>query len=733
MAVVSCILSNHRSMCKLLRQLLLAAFTLAVLQASAQAPLNDDCANPIPVVCGTSVNGSTLMATADVAPTCGTTISAPGVWYTVQGVSGSITVSTCAQFSFDTKINVYIGNCGSLQCIGGIDDGGGCGLGSQFTFASWEGGEFLVLVQGYNNATGTFTLSVDCQAIPNDECTGALPINCGETLSGTTAGATPGDNPPCQVSLTAPAVWYMATDLVGNVVATTCPDPAYNTKLSVYRGSCGTLPCVVGNDDTPGVGTCSTVQFEALLGETYFFQVHGAGAASGAFSLGVFCTTCPAPTDLGIVTTGSQAVVQWTTANPTAQFVIEYGPVGFTPGTGTFVSGQNGVDGPPVTISGLTEETEYALYLHEQCATDSSYITGPIAFTTLGAMPENAICAGALPISCGDTIVASTALGLFTSGPTCGPANITSKGLWYSFTGNGDDVTLSTCTGTVYDSRISVFTGSCSAPICVTGNDDAPGCGTRARVVFPTVIGTDYTILVHGYLQTADEFTLVMTCAPACSPVAMGDQCADAVQLTLQQAGTYTPITATNVCAFAETLPNPSCNPYAPIVDVWFRFNSEQGVGHQVLLAASGGQALNMALYTACGGTEISCTMGATGLLNLPGLDSDTDYFLRVWNGGGTAAGPFIIAVAADFTTGITDAANQPAVLWPVPTTGLLYLNVTGTGQRVVVRDALGRVVLSTILRGAAPQVIDASLLVPGSYWLQDEGSGAVIGRMVRE
>ena len=56
-----------------------------------------------------------------------------------------------------------------------------------------------------------------------------------------------------------------------------------------------------------------------------------------------------------------------------------------------------------------------------------------------------------------------------------------------------------------------------------------------------------------------------------------------------------------------------------------------------------------------------------------------------------------------------------------------------GTGQRVVVRDAVGRVVMSTLLRGPAPQVIDASRLVPGSYWLQDSGSGAVIGRLVRE
>ncbi|MBK7483701.1 MAG: hypothetical protein IPI72_13400 [Flavobacteriales bacterium] len=250
----------------------------------------------------------------------------------------------------------------------------------------------------------------------------------------------------------------------------------------------------------------------------------------------------------------------------------------------------------------------------------------------------------------------------------------------------------------------------------------------------PLSIGTDYPVLVHGYNVAEGEFTLSMSCAPACSPLAEGDQCADAALLTLQPLGACTPITATNVCAFAQPVSNPSCNPYASVVDVWFRFNSGVATGHQVLLAALGGQPLNMALYTACAGTEISCTMDAGGALTLPDLASDTDHLLRVWNAGGADAGEFTICVEADMITGLLDApVQQPTVLWPSPTTGLVYLALDGTGQHVAVRDALGRVVLTTVLLGPAPQVIDAGRLVPGSYWLQDTGSGAVIGRMVRE
>ncbi|MBK9061405.1 MAG: hypothetical protein IPL81_16625 [Flavobacteriales bacterium] len=119
---------------------------------------------------------------------------------------------------------MYEGTCDGLQCIGGNDDGGGCGFGSQLTFATWDGGEYLVLVQGYNGATGTFTLSVDCQEIRHDECYGALPISCGETLEGSTAGATPDDNLPCQTSLPRPPCDMWPPIRWAMWSATTCPD-----------------------------------------------------------------------------------------------------------------------------------------------------------------------------------------------------------------------------------------------------------------------------------------------------------------------------------------------------------------------------------------------------------------------------------------------------------------------------------------------------------------------------
>lgn len=88
---------------------------------------------------------------------------------------------------------------------------------------------------------------------------------------------------------------------------------------------------------------------------------------------------------------------------------------------------------------------------------------GPVAFTTLATPPAvNALCGGALPIACGESVPGNTANGFFTAVPTCGAANVTTNGVWYAFTGDGQVISLSACGGNAYDTKISVFSGGCS-------------------------------------------------------------------------------------------------------------------------------------------------------------------------------------------------------------------------------------------------------------------------------
>jgi hypothetical protein len=136
-------------------------------------PPNDECVDAIPLSVPDSVTGSTIDATDSEAPFCDTDVSAPGVWYTVTGTGNTMTATTCDGFAYDTKINVYCSGCDTLICVGGDDDSE-CetnGLLSTVTWCSRPGVPYLILVDGFDGATGDFDLSISDNGVP---CEGAV-------------------------------------------------------------------------------------------------------------------------------------------------------------------------------------------------------------------------------------------------------------------------------------------------------------------------------------------------------------------------------------------------------------------------------------------------------------------------------------------------------------------------------------------------------------------------------
>jgi len=128
-----------------------------------------------------------------------------------------------------------------------------------------------------------------------------------------------------------------------------------------------------------------------------------------------------------------------------------------------------------------------------------------------GGVPANDLCSGAEPITCGQTITSSTTDATSDGGLSfCGTDLTTAPGVWYSFTGDGSDVTLSLC-GSGFDTKIGVFTGSCGALVCVSGNDDF--CALHSETgPFTAVNGTDYYVYVTGFGSASGIFGLTMTC-----------------------------------------------------------------------------------------------------------------------------------------------------------------------------------------------------------------------------
>ncbi|MFK7906249.1 MAG: hypothetical protein AB8B69_14050, partial [Chitinophagales bacterium] len=138
---------------------------------------------------------------------------------------------------------------------------------------------------------------------------------------------------------------------------------------------------------------------------------------------------------------------------------------------------------------------------YDSCATDDD-----------GSCFFNDLCSGAETIECGDTKTGDTSLATSDSAPFCGTGDGTGGGVWYKFTGAGDEMTASLC-NTGFDTKIRIYTGTCGALVCETGNDD--NCGTRSEVTWTAAEGTEYYILVHGFSTNQGPFELNLT-SPAC-------------------------------------------------------------------------------------------------------------------------------------------------------------------------------------------------------------------------
>jgi len=139
-------------------------------------------------------------------------------------------------------------------------------------------------------------------------------------------------------------------------------------------------------------------------------------------------------------------------------------------------------------------------------------------------------CATAVQLPVGTTALAvrsSTVGATADVVPACRGGVAQGPGVWFSFTGTGHPVTLSTCGYFTFDTVLSVFCGSCGSAellFCAAANDD--DCfGGGSRLTLCTEAGRNYYVLVSGYGGATGDFELSIvrattTCtdAPACGP-----------------------------------------------------------------------------------------------------------------------------------------------------------------------------------------------------------------------
>ena len=134
---------------------------LAASLAFAGGPVNDDCADAIPLELTSTTDGTTIDATPSASPDCQTNDDpSPAVWYSITGNGSDVVIETCgAGTDYDTKLFVFEGGCGGLSCVAGNDDN--CPeFRSKVIFTAVDGTEYLIKVFGWNEASGNFQLDL---------------------------------------------------------------------------------------------------------------------------------------------------------------------------------------------------------------------------------------------------------------------------------------------------------------------------------------------------------------------------------------------------------------------------------------------------------------------------------------------------------------------------------------------------------------------------------------------
>jgi hypothetical protein len=236
-----------------------------------------------------TVQGTLIGASLDTGvPTCGdSSITSPGVWYTVYGTGGRMRAffnEFGEETDFDARVSVFRGSCSSLECVEQDES---------LRWNSTAGELYSMLVYGADGSSGNFGLFVD---LGNEFCTDVvnpLPTNdtsaIGTTLNGANASSIV-SLPLCESSAgQGGAVAWFSVMGTGNTLRASSCDLPNEFDFTVYSGSCGNLTCVdevdIGFDPYDGYGGFGTTilcevraSWNSSENVEYYLLVQGDGA-----------------------------------------------------------------------------------------------------------------------------------------------------------------------------------------------------------------------------------------------------------------------------------------------------------------------------------------------------------------------------------------------------------------------------------------------------------------------
>ena len=152
-----------------------------------------------------------------------------------------------------------------------------------------------------------------------------------------------------------------------------------------------------------------------------------------------------------------------------------------------------------------------------------------VGFFVHAQAPANDVCLNAITVQCGPPITGTSVGATDTDTPTTCGTYPDDLGVWYTFTGNGGEIIISTCgpltgsTGSL--AYMALFSGTdCSQLTCLGNAGDFPGgisCTytSYTAMAYPTVNGETYYLFItaNAANPATIQFDLRLTCSPITS------------------------------------------------------------------------------------------------------------------------------------------------------------------------------------------------------------------------
>ncbi|MCB1060193.1 MAG: hypothetical protein KDB65_08170 [Calditrichaeota bacterium] len=521
-------------------------------------PSNDTCPGTTITSLPYTTTGSTANADHNYS-NCLNNLS-PDVIYTISSSAlpcdASVTVSLCGS-GYDTGLSVYTGgSCPGTTQVACNDDGTcATSVHSQVTFNANRNTTYYVIVHGYGNYSGSYSLSVSkINLVPsNDTCPGTAITSLPYSDTGSTTCATNNFDVACVSGDPADVFYNMTLSSCQTVTVSLCGS-SYDTGLEIRAG--GTCPGstqVVCNDDNycgSSIVFQSTASFVAQAGVTYYIIIDGYSTFTGNYVLNVTGVpfapendTCPGTTiaslpysDTGSTTcatndfnvdcvSGDPADVFYNMTLSTCQTVtislcgssydtgLEIRAGGPCPGSTQVICNDDYSCNSSPTLQSTATFIAQAGVTYYIIVDGYSTFTGAYVLNATGIpyVSPNDVCPG--------TVV--TSLPYFDTGNTrCASddyhfscqseGNPESPDVMYSLTRPScETVTVSLC-GSGYDTGLEVRTGgACPGTTFIDCNDDF--CDLQSQLQFVALAGVTYYILVDGYWGSAGSYALSIT------------------------------------------------------------------------------------------------------------------------------------------------------------------------------------------------------------------------------